>query len=148
MIVLEEKRRLSKEDQYKHLEYAFNLDKPAKELVVNFKFSPAYLSDREQSAEIVKEGFVKYVGEVIEDKVKNYIPLKNLLTLSIDSPSGNIGTAHRHQDEQKHFINRIRASRGFHPAEIAAGRWKVIISTHSIITDYTDIELTAEASYD
>lgn len=148
MIVLDINRRLNPENRESHLNFPFSVDKIAKALIINFSFYPDLMEDQEKAVQMVKDGFMKYYGEVDEDKINNYLPIKNLLTLSIDSPKKSLGTAHRHLKIQQHKITSEKASRGFIPSEIMAGQWNITISVHSIATDYVDIKLSAEVLYD
>jgi len=116
--LIDTKARLNKDVAGSHIRFPFYLDKPAKELRLEFSFTPDIMEDKEAARTIIRGAFLKYTGEVEEHKVDNYLPLKNLLTLSVDSPRGFLGTAHRHMPKQTIFINKGKASRGFIPSEI------------------------------
>lgn len=137
--------KITGQDARSHIDHIFRVDKPCKCLKIIFNYYPAYLENKAYSERLIRECFVKFTGSVNEEKVKNYIPLKNLLTLSVDSPKGCLGTAHRHQAKQEHIISAGKASRGFMPAEIIKGEWNVTVSVHSIITDNIDYYLSLEA---
>ena len=148
MTLLDITKRLTRDEEGRHFNFPFEVQMPAKELIVKMSFTPDIYEDREKSVEIIREGLLKYTGIFDEEKINNYLPLKNLLTVSVDSPHKCLGTAHRHQKEQQHYINKRKASRGFVPSEIMAGSWNITLSAHAIISEFIDVTLTAEAVYD
>ncbi len=142
------KGRLIPENSGTHISFPFVIDKPAKELRIEFSFSPDIMEDKGKARAIIREAFIKYTGTVDEEKVDNYLPMKNLLTISVDGPEKFGGTAHRHMAVQKLFINKDKATRGLLPIDIVSGEWKIILSVHAVATEYTDYSIRAEAQYD
>lgn len=148
MIVLSVDRRLQIEDKESHINFPFHIPRTGRELRVNMSFHPARLEDKNEAKAVIREGFIKYLGEVNEDKIENYLPLRNLMTISIDSPIKSLGTAHRHLKDIGHFINKDKASRGFYTSEIMDGLWNITLSVFAIVTEYVDVVISAEVIYD
>lgn len=44
-------------------------------------------------------------GEVQEGNIENYLPIKNLVTVSLDSSREYLGAAHRQSNKQEHIIS-------------------------------------------
>lgn len=148
MVLLSINKRIEKSDLYRHICFSFNVNSIYNTLVFNFNYLPSILEDKDKSISIIKDCFQKYLGEIPEERIKNHLPIKNLLTLSISSPMKSLGTAHRHKARQTIFINNENASRGFHTSKIIKGEWNVVISIHSIVTDYVDMNLVVEGIND
>lgn len=148
MLVLDIAKRLNREDCNKHIKFDFTVDEGAKSLKLFFEYTPPYLEDKEKSRQMIEQAFIGYMGEIDPKRVDNYLPLRNLLTISVSSPDGWIGTAHRHLKILDYYINEEKASRGFHPTRIIAGKWSITVSIYSVLTDYVDMQLIAEVEYD
>jgi hypothetical protein len=142
MIVLKEQRRLTAES-CKHLYFSFDLPHDGKELCVRFGFSPSKLEDNNRAIELIRQGMAVYQpGTKYEDsQLEEYLPLKNMLTLSIDSPQGFVGTAHRFCAKQIHKITAQKSSRGFLPQPIEKGRWSVTVSAFHFVTPFVEFDL-------
>jgi len=59
----------------------------------------------------------------------------------MDDPRGYRGAAHRHTPEQEHRLRNADASPGFWPGPIHAGRWRITVSVHAVVTDLCTYEL-------
>lgn len=143
MVVLDVERRVYKSESRRHLNFNFNVNIKGQILKVFFSYTPAIMKDRDKSIEMIREGFIQYLGEVDEARVNNHLPLRNFMTISIDSPIEALGTAHRHLKEQNHFISADKSTRGFFTSEIMEGEWNITVSVNAIVTDYVDMSLKA-----
>ncbi len=62
---------------------------------IEFSYSPKNLDDEEKAHKYIDDGFEKYAPEPYRKGYKpwyEYLPVKNLLTVSLDSPDGYIAT--------------------------------------------------------
>lgn len=87
---------------------------------IEFSYSPKNLDDEEKAHKYIDDGFEKYAPEPYRKGYKpwyEYLPVKNLLTVSLDSPDGYIGCAHRQDSRQTHIISETESSRGFNKNE-------------------------------
>lgn len=88
--------------------------------------------------ELLKESLEKYRIPEYADQYPDpaaYLPLQNLLTLSVFAPDGYLGSAHRPAPFQRHRIAATGASRGFLPHPVTAGIWKAAINVHCVVTE-------------
>ena len=119
--------------------YAFPLPEGLAGLTIHFRYSPKLLEDTERAEELIRQSAPRYMEEPqlsrYLERWENALPLSNLLTLSLDDPSGFRGAAHRHSPEQSHRIGRTEASPGFLPGPAAAGIWQITISAHAVVTE-------------
>ncbi|WP_274650220.1 hypothetical protein [Paenibacillus humicola] len=132
-------------DSSTHRTYAFRLERPAGRLGIRFAYAPKHLSDEEESrAQIlaaIENGMMPGQKEAAAAAWRSYLPLSNLITLSIDDPAGFRGACHRHDPEQRHFIGEDGASPGLLPGPLREGEWTVTLSFHAVVTDVCAYEL-------
>jgi hypothetical protein len=121
-----------------HISYLFNLEKNRDRLEILFSYEPKKLEDREKSKALIIEGIRNYV-DFDQDRIlegwETYLPVQNLLTLSIDDSGQFRGCAHRQGAEQHLFIEKDNASPGLIPGNLTPGQWRVTISIHAVVSD-------------
>lgn len=139
MLVLDVMGRMTPDNNKTHIRIPFQLDEDCSRLRLKFEYSPKVLEDRGRSLELLNQSFDAYL--LPEQKAPalaqadNYIPLKNLITLSLDDPLGYRGACHRHDPVQELALAAREASPGLLPGPLPAGDWEVTLSVHSIVTD-------------
>ncbi|MCM3626234.1 hypothetical protein M3194_02485 [Paenibacillus glycanilyticus] len=122
-----------------HIAYSFHLDQQGGKLWIDFAYEPKNLDDPEQARQFISTGINKYTepaqrGRLLE-KWESFLPLKNLITVSVDDPKQHRGAGHRHDPEQLLYIGGKDASPGFVSGELTGGLWRVTLSLHEIVTD-------------
>ena len=136
---------LRPEDTNKNFYFSFGVGNAAKKLWIDFSYDPKNLADDEKANEILEEGFRKYILPENRDEYEamrsRFIPLVNLITISVDSPSGYVGAAHRHSHEQHNYISFEDSTPGFCRCKIEPGQWKVCVSTHAVVTHECHVTL-------
>jgi hypothetical protein len=122
-----------------HISYKFYLDQTGGKLWISFAYEPKNLEDREQAKRMIFESIEKYTEadqrERIQVKWESYLPLKNLITVSVDDAKGHRGAGHRHDPEQLLFLSEEGASPGLVRGTILPGMWEVTLSIHAIVTN-------------
>lgn len=121
-----------------HISYSFHLKKESDRLQIEFSYEPKKLSDREKSKALILEGIQNYVDfdqERIAKEWETYLPVQNLLTISVDDSIEFRGCAHRQSDSQQLFLEKNHASPGLIPGRIIPGQWRITISIHAVVTD-------------
>lgn len=141
--ILKKQIRVTPADEKTNIAVPFSIESEADELHINFSYSPKILEDGEKANELIHACLVHDTGEFIDEysDYSEFLPLKNLITISVDSPSGYRGAAHRHNPEQEHILSENINSAGFTAGKITAGDWDVMINIHAVVTDYCDISL-------
>ncbi|MFD1773580.1 hypothetical protein [Paenibacillus rhizophilus] len=133
-------------DSKRHITHQFRLDKPAAAIQIRFAYGPKLLEDDGQAKELIMISIGSYIAPEQQSPVREgwrrYLPLKNLLTLSIDDPDGYRGACHRHDAEQNLFLSEQEASDGLLSGKLALGEWSVTISVHSVVTEHCSYELS------
>ncbi|MBQ8503022.1 MAG: hypothetical protein IJ491_01960 [Clostridia bacterium] len=125
----------------------FTVSEEATELVIDYSYSPKTLADNEKAERLIRENLLRDAGDSIGEYTDSgkFMPLKNLITLSLDSPSGYRGAAHRQDSEQHHVIRRNFASVGFLKGEIEKGQWQLVLNVHAVVTDEVKCKVRVHA---
>lgn len=142
LIILEAKGKITEANNKTNLIHRFDVPEGVNKLVIKYSYSPRILEDREKAVRLVKECYEKY-GEKIIGRPSDDLPVKNLVTLSVDENGAYRGAAHRHADRQEHIIGKDFASPGFLKGEIHQGEWDIVLNVHSVSCD-VDYQITVE----
>lgn len=137
-LIFDEEKTLTPKDTKTNVGLQFYVSKPLKKMQINFEYSPKNLEDEERAHRYIDEGFQKYAPEPYRKGYKpwrEYLPVKNLLTVSLDSPKGYLGCAHRQDSVQTHTITESEASYGFVTSELPPGLWQITINAHAVVSD-------------
>ncbi len=132
-----------------HLTHSFVVSEHCRKLHIDFSYSPKSLDDETLSREIIGESLRKYTdagdnaygGQAFEESWKRFLPLKNLITVSVDDPNGFRGACHRQDPKQQLFLAADSASPGLMPGPIIQGTWSVTLSVHALVTEKCDVSL-------
>lgn len=148
MILLDIKQTVGPEQSKKNIEHSFFLPAVAEALEINFSYEPKELTDKGKARAYIQEGMEKYAPKPYGEGYGSweaYLPLVNLLTLSLDSPEGYVGCAHRHTPAQQHRISEQGSAPGFLSCRISAGEWKAVVNVHAVVTDFCTYRLVVSA---
>jgi len=128
-----------------HITYSFDLCQSGGQVNIRFKYDPKRLESLDQAKTLISESLEKYsTSEHYPSTAANwqsFLPLTNLITISVDDPNHHRGAGHRHDPQQQLFLSEHQSSPGFVSGPIVAGMWKVTLSLHSIITETCSYEL-------
>lgn len=146
MTIFTKKIRLLEKDKWTHTNIPFGIEEQAKRLILKFSYSPKYFYDKDKSLELLRDSLKHYAPEksFMDKDLERFLPIKNLLTVSLDSPEGVVGTAHNQSNDQVHIISKEKSSFGFFNQEIIKGIWNITVSAHSIVSPYVDVSLEVE----
>ncbi|MBD0381406.1 hypothetical protein [Paenibacillus sedimenti] len=122
-----------------HITYKFHVPESGGMLWFSFAYGPKNLENLERSRDLIHESIDKYTEPDqrgrLQAKWESFIPLKNLITVSLDDPERHRGAGHRHDPEQLLFLSEDNASPGFVSGSIPSGMWEATLSLHAIVTD-------------
>ncbi|MCH5321645.1 MAG: hypothetical protein J1E36_07755 [Eubacterium sp.] len=140
MQIFSTRGRITTDNNKTNLIHKFDVPKGLTALRIKYSYSPKILQDRERAVSIIKECFDKY-GEELIGRPADYLPVKNLITLSVDGCGVYRGAAHRQDDIQEHIISAGFTSPGFIKGTIDEGEWDIVLNVHSVSCD---VEYTIE----
>ncbi len=137
-IVLDRTERRVPEDSRKNFTYFFTLDREYSRLKIDFSYSPKELRDELASERYIRETLRRDTPEELEKPDfdwRDYLYLKNLLTLSADFEGIYRGCHHCHPAVQQISLGTDFAttSEGFYPGPVGPGKWRIVLSAHAVV---------------
>ncbi|MDE6469642.1 MAG: hypothetical protein K2L19_01285 [Eubacterium sp.] len=142
MLIFSTKGKITTANDKTNLIHRFDVPENIKALKIKYHYAPKTLENREKAVAIIHKCFDKY-DEALIGRPADYLPVKNLVTLSLDGCGAYRGAAHRQDDTQEHIIRADFASPGFMKGEITAGEWNIVLNVHSVSCD-VDYEIEIE----
>lgn len=132
-------------DECTHQHFDFSVPNGLNALQIKFEYSPKYLENEEQKAVLLRKAYARYMdGAVPTDDYIRSETVGNFITLSLDSPDGWVGTAHRHPPKQTITISADDCTRGFIPTRIKEGQWRLTLSVFAVITETCTMNISVE----
>ena len=143
--VLQKQLILSKKDEKTNVSVEFILENDASFLKITYDYSPKVLDDEESSKQQIIACLKR--DSVVEsaDEWRKYLPIVNLVTLSLDDPFTYRGCAHRHAPSQEHIISENFASPGFIKGKISKGKWLLQLNVHAVVSKQCVCNIKIEA---
>lgn len=147
MMLLQEEFQVFPKDEKTNIGFDFSVPENTKSLKISFSYDPKILEDNDRAKMLIENNIQKDAGEYAHEypSWESFLPLKNLITVSLDNPVTYRGCAHRQDKEQIHIIREDFASRGFEKGKIISGQWKVVLNLHGVVTEKIDCKLKVEA---
>lgn len=135
-IILETSGQLFPPDTATNIAFPFVLAAPAQALRIEYSYEPKMLADDALAERLLEAGMEHCVEpqDRAQFPIRSFLPLVNLVTLSVDAPDGYRGCAHRHDPVQTHVLRAEDSSPGFDDGAILAGSWQVVINVHAVVT--------------
>lgn len=130
MLIFEKSGKVLPKQDKTNIPLEFTVPKGIQKLAIDYAYSPKLLEDEEKATELLEKSIKKYLGTEYKAEPKDFMPVKNLITLSLDENGKYRGAAHRQADRQHHEISRDFASAGFEKGEIAGGKWTLVLNVH------------------
>lgn len=129
---------LKPENSKSNIRYRFSLEKEQESLTIDFAYQPKLLEDRKRSRRLIELGIRKYGGRQRDQLLlqwESFLPIGNLITVSLEDEEKFRGCAHRQSPQQHLFLSAREASPGFIPGRISTGLWTVTLNVHAIVTE-------------
>lgn len=146
LVLKETETYLNPDDEKSTRLIPFTVPEGVDKLFITYSYLPKLLEDKEKSIELIKENLMRDAGDDWKEYTDydEFLPLKNLVTLSLYSPEGFRGAAHRQADNQFHEIGEKFASPGFLKGCICKGEWSLRLDVHALITDLCTCKIKIE----
>ena len=112
MILLNKCGKITVDNNKTNITFPFEIKDNFKSIKIKFEYAPKTLEDREKSIQIIKSCLEKY-GEDEEFNIESYLPVKNFVTLSLDSSREYIGAIHRQSNKQELVVSSDIHHRAF-----------------------------------
>lgn len=124
---------LSPEMTNGHLEYKVFIPKNATKIYFRYSVGKIW----EKNKELVKKEWKQYSNNhpSYKENPKEDEGIRNLITVSISSPSKYFGSSHRFVEEEEIIIGQQQSSPGFIYGEIDSGFWRISINCHAVVSE-------------
>lgn len=127
MILFEKAGVITPKQDKTNLFFDFDVPDGIEKLIIDYNYSPKTVEDKQTAIKLIKEKMKQYNAD---GTAEDYLPIKNLITLSLNDEKGCRGAAHRQADIQHHEISKDFADFGFIKGEIKSGKWKFSLNVH------------------
>ena len=138
MLLFEQDYRWTPQDAQHDVPIAFPFPEGTTEIRLYFTYSPGKETADEICRPAVEKALTRYYDcyphELQPMPVDKFLPVKNLVTISLDKGGQYVGNAHRWDTDQTHILTTGRASRGFTPPARVEGPWGGMLHLHEIIS--------------
>ncbi len=125
-----------------HLSFRFHMPESVQKVIIYFEYDPLWECNKDNMRRSLdKEGHY----DLNEMNDEGY---RNLLTLSLNDPTGFRGAHHYFNTQQKIEISAETASFGFMKGMIQTGMWELIISCHGIFSDELNVSVRIDVEGD
>ncbi len=132
-VLLDEQIIITKEMSKTNIAVDVLVDDDYSKLIFDCEYTPKEIHDDAICKEIIEEGMERYLPKEQFSSYKNFMPLSNLITISIDDENGNyLGCAHRGASKLTHVISENYSDKGFIPKKIQKGTYKVVLNVHLV----------------
>ena len=138
LVILDRTICLCPEDSKTNVCIPFVVKEKCHSLELVTSYTPKKCEDKEMAMDLIRAGIEKYVPIQYRMRcgdLEHYLSsVVNLVTLSLDSPSQYLGSAHRHASEQRHIISAGFSSPGFIRYLPDPGDWRAVINVHAVVS--------------
>lgn len=145
-ILLDTRVHLTPESEKMNISLAFCVPANTEKLRITYTYAPKELAGA-AGERLAEACLLRDAGEFRGEypAAASFLPLKNLVTLSLDDPHGYRGAAHRQAPQQEHILTASEASPGFYAGKISAGEWTLTLNVHALVTEFCDCDIKIEA---
>ena len=152
MKLLEEKYEWTPCDSQTDESFCFCVPDNIQQIRIRFEFSPGKEEDPAPCLPPIQEALNRYYDsyprEMQPMNEDSFMPIKNLITISLDKDGVYLGNAHRWAPQQEHLISAQKASLGFVSPEEMAGKWHGMLHLHEILSETCTGHLIVEGESD
>ena len=146
MIIFETAGKVLPEQDKTNIPLEFTVPEGIEKMIIDYEYSPKILENEEKAEKLLAKSIEKYLGDEYKAEPLDFMPVKNLITLSLDDNGEYRGAVHRQADKQHHEISEEFASPGFIKGEIHSGKWLVVLNVHCCACEVNyEIKVAGEA---
>ena len=128
MKILSFKGKISEKNSKTNISHKFTVSKNAKRLVIGFSYNPKNVENVAHSLGLIENGLKKY--NIESDNPSQFLPIRNLVTLSFDENGKYRGACHRHPNEQLIVISSENSTPGIINKPLESGEWDAVLNVH------------------
>ena len=143
-LLLDRTIKMKPSDSKTNIDIPLKISEPYHALFIRTAYEPKITEDLEFARREIEAGIAKYVPEYARAEYgnwKDYLPLVNLITFSLDYEDEYIGCAHRHSPVMDHIISPEYSSAGFIRHAVTPGMWNCVLNCHAVVTETVSYSL-------
>lgn len=148
MVLLQQQYQWTPQDTAHDIPFAFTCPQDVQGVFIRFRFSPGKELVETICIPQIEDALTRYYDRYPRDiqpmEAEQFMPIKNLITISLAREGIYLGNAHRWAPEQEHLITTAQASLGFVPPQAMEGDWTGMLHLHEIISPCCTGELWIE----
>lgn len=133
-ILLEKELRLTPADNEQLLCFDLTLPEDYDALEITCDYAPKWLSDQAEARRLIEEGMDRYHIDRQATGWESFLPLSNMITLSLECEGEFVGAAHRHHPQQRLVLSERWSSPGLLRRKARAGHWRVVVCTNAVVS--------------
>lgn len=143
MILLEKTGIVTPKDDKTNIFFDFTVPSGIKKIVIDYNYRPKTVENKAEALALIEKKMKQYGAD---GAAEDYLPVKNLITLSLNDENGYRGAAHRQADIQHHEISENYAAAGFIKGKIESGKWQIALNVHCCACDvHYNLKITGVA---
>ncbi len=148
-ILLSRELHLTPSDHETLICLEFRTEKSYKALRIFTDYHDAkFLGDMEQARRAIQRGIRKYLKDTDPSQWERFLPVVNLVTLSLECEGVFVGSAHRHHPKQSLMISEEMSSPGFERHKISRGNWRAVVCVNALVSDLVRYRLMIQGVED
>ena len=131
-------------DSKTNLDFPMTISREYAALFIRTAYDPKIVADEELARQQIEAGAKRYIPEEALKNLgswRNYLPVLNFVTLSLDYEDEYIGCAHRHSPVQDHIISQSYSSPGFYRHAVLPGVWRCVLNCHAVVDELVTYSL-------
>jgi hypothetical protein len=135
-ILLDKVYTLYEGDAKTNIPVPFPVKKDFEAIELFCSYGPKECPDMELAKRLINEGIDTWIPAGYREFYspwEQFLPVVNLVTLSLDYNGRYLGCAHRHAPEQRHIISGTYSSPGFVRQKASEGDWRALINVHAVV---------------
>ena len=143
-LLLDQTIKIVPADTKTNIDIPLKVSEPFHALFIRTAYEPKIVNDLEFARKEIEAGIAKYVPENARAEYgnwKDYLPLVNFVTFSLDYEDEYIGCAHRHSPVMDHIISPDYSSAGFIRHKVLPGVWNCVLNCHAVVDDVVTYSL-------
>lgn len=136
-VIMNQALVIEPKDNQTNIPLTFTLKKDYSKMVIRYQYGPSYAS-QEESYRLVKEALERYYPQnrnITESDIKNYLPIENLVTLSLSLNGDYLGARHTKERNQEVVISLHQSSLGFPKQSVSKGEWEIQLNVHCVVSE-------------
>ena len=128
MKVFEVKGNICEKDSKSNIRHSFNVSENAKNLIIKYSYFPKEVESEKKALELIEKGLEKY--GIQGENPRDFLPIRNIVTLSFDENGKYRGACHRHPNEQTIIISGENSTPGIINKPLESGEWAAVLNVH------------------